>query len=582
MKFLFNAISGAFDAVLNLASEISYDNAGSGLTADNVQDAIDEVQLEIDSLPDPISYKGTWSAATNTPTLSNSDIGVTGFLYQCNVAGTVDFGAGPISFDVGDKVVNNGTIWEKWDMTDAVTSVNGATGSVTVNAINQLTGDVTAGPAISSISMAATLATVNSNVGSFGTASSVSTVTVNGKGLTTAASNTPIQIAESQVTNLVTDLAAKQSTTLTSAHILVGNGSNVATDVAMSGDIAITNAGATSYSGIVPMNKGGTNKNMTAVAGAIAYSDADSLELTAVGTQDQYLKSNVGSAPTWASFIPPAVTSITAGSSTWVRTWVFVVSGANATAGAEYSHNGNDYTVKYTISSGSLLYMIPDNGSPAPLSSGTLTKFSGTGDATITFTAIRSALYLKVKMVGGGAGGTGSSTTAGSNGGPGGAGSNSTFGSSLLTAPGAAASAFAGFGVGGIAPTINSPAIAIDSFPGGAGMGGIQTPAAVVASGGVGGSSAAGGSGGSTPNNVAGGSAAANTGSGGAGGAAPAAGVSGTGGGSGSFLKAIISSPGTSYSYAVGAGGAGGTAGTGGVAGGSGASGNITIEEYYQ
>jgi hypothetical protein len=34
--------------------------------------------------------------------------------------------------------------------------------------------------------------------------------------------------------------------TLTSAHLLVGNGSNVATDVAVTGDVAITNAGVTS------------------------------------------------------------------------------------------------------------------------------------------------------------------------------------------------------------------------------------------------------------------------------------------------------------------------------------------------
>lgn len=54
-----------------------------------------------------------------------------------------------------------------------------------------------------------TLATVNSNVGSFGSATQVPNYTVNGKGLITAASNTTIQIAESQVTNLVSDLSAK-------------------------------------------------------------------------------------------------------------------------------------------------------------------------------------------------------------------------------------------------------------------------------------------------------------------------------------------------------------------------------------
>lgn len=56
---------------------------------------------------------------------------------------------------------------------------------------------------------AITLATVNGNVGTFGSASQVGTFTVNGKGLITAAGNTSIQIAESQVTGLVTDLANK-------------------------------------------------------------------------------------------------------------------------------------------------------------------------------------------------------------------------------------------------------------------------------------------------------------------------------------------------------------------------------------
>lgn len=36
--------------------------------------------------------------------------------------------------------------------------------------------------------------------------------------------------------------------TLTSAHLLVGNASNVATDTALSGDVSITNAGVTSIS----------------------------------------------------------------------------------------------------------------------------------------------------------------------------------------------------------------------------------------------------------------------------------------------------------------------------------------------
>lgn len=79
------------------------------------------------------------------------------------------------------------------------------------NYLTALTGDATAsGPG----SAALTLTTVNSNVGSFGTATNVGAFTVNGKGLITAASSTAIQITESQVTNLTTDLAAKASTSL--------------------------------------------------------------------------------------------------------------------------------------------------------------------------------------------------------------------------------------------------------------------------------------------------------------------------------------------------------------------------------
>lgn len=132
MSLKFNPTTGNLDLVLDKASEIKYDNTSSGLASINVQDAVDEIEAQIAALPDPIVYKGTWDASTNTPTLSNTDVGSTGFLYQVNVAGTVDFGSGPISFEIGDKVVNNGTTWDKWDMTDAVSSVNGQVGAVSL------------------------------------------------------------------------------------------------------------------------------------------------------------------------------------------------------------------------------------------------------------------------------------------------------------------------------------------------------------------------------------------------------------------------------------------------------------------
>jgi hypothetical protein len=59
------------------------------------------------------------------------------------------------------------------------------------------------------------------------------------------------------------------SNSLTSAHILVGNGSNVATDVAMSGDVAITNAGVTTVNNV---QSGVITNAMVNASAAIAYS----------------------------------------------------------------------------------------------------------------------------------------------------------------------------------------------------------------------------------------------------------------------------------------------------------------------
>jgi hypothetical protein len=79
-------------------------------------------KVPISQLPSSImEYKGTWNASTNTPTLANGT-GDTGDVYICNVAGTVNFGAGAITFAVGDYVIYSGSIWQR---------SSGAVGTVT-------------------------------------------------------------------------------------------------------------------------------------------------------------------------------------------------------------------------------------------------------------------------------------------------------------------------------------------------------------------------------------------------------------------------------------------------------------------
>jgi hypothetical protein len=75
-----------------------------------------------------LSYQGTWNASTNTPTLTSS-VGTKGYYYVVNVAGSTNLN-GITDWQVGDWAVYNGTAWQKIDNTDAVTSVNGKTGTV--------------------------------------------------------------------------------------------------------------------------------------------------------------------------------------------------------------------------------------------------------------------------------------------------------------------------------------------------------------------------------------------------------------------------------------------------------------------
>lgn len=82
---------------------------------------------------------------------------------------------------------------------------------------------------------------------------------------------------------------------------------------ATAGVISTGNTSLTSeVTGILPLANGGTNKNMVASAGAVAYSDADSLELTAVGIAgQQVLLSNGTAAPSWTDFIAPSPGDLT-------------------------------------------------------------------------------------------------------------------------------------------------------------------------------------------------------------------------------------------------------------------------------
>ncbi len=76
-------------------------------------------------------YQGTWDANLNIPSL-RSGTGTTGWFYTVKTAGTTSLD-GISQWNIGDKVLFNGSSWEKIDgIANEVISVAGMTGAVTV------------------------------------------------------------------------------------------------------------------------------------------------------------------------------------------------------------------------------------------------------------------------------------------------------------------------------------------------------------------------------------------------------------------------------------------------------------------
>lgn len=217
-------------------------------------------------------------------------------------------------------------------------------------------------------------------------------------------------------------------------------------------------------------------------------------------------------------------------------------------------------------------------------SSATTCNNGGSAANNGTYTTPTGALYLHIKMAGGGAGGGGSGSS--------GAGAGGTGGNTCWNTSGTACSSpvlAANGGTGGTGSTLTGNAGGVGGTASGCDLnitgktGGPSTNVTATggALGGYGGSNPFYGGGGSATFTATSGSGIANTGAGGAGAVNASGSAGGSGGGSGAACEKWIGSPAGSYTYAIGAQGSAGAAGTGGNTGGTGALGRITIEAFY-
>jgi hypothetical protein len=90
-------------------------NQLGGVKVDGVTITINGSGVIAANITGAIVFQGGWSAATNTPTLSNasSAYNTNGFEFVCTAAGTVNFGLGNVTFAVGDNVIYDGVKWVK-------------------------------------------------------------------------------------------------------------------------------------------------------------------------------------------------------------------------------------------------------------------------------------------------------------------------------------------------------------------------------------------------------------------------------------------------------------------------------------
>jgi hypothetical protein len=252
------------------------------------------------SIQGTLSYQGTWNASTNTPTLA-SGVGTKGYYYVVSVAGSTNLD-GITDWNIGDMAVYNGTAWQQIDNTDAVTSVNGYTGTV-VLAASDVGAPTTSG----------TGATGTWAINVTGSAASASTATT----ATNLAGGSTGQIAYQSAAGTTTFVAAGASGQVLSANgggiptwiaNSVGTVTSVGTGTGLTGG-TITSTGTINFSNssVATWADTPSSANLAAAvtdetgSGALVFGTSPSLSSPTIDGANPYIQFNNGSAVTNAA-----------------------------------------------------------------------------------------------------------------------------------------------------------------------------------------------------------------------------------------------------------------------------------------
>ena len=124
-------------------------------------------------------------------------------------------------------------------------------------------------------------------------------------------------------------------------------------------------------------------EEVTCTANTIStgFDSSSVFNVTVSGGVETLVWNGTGTPPSLGVALPGDIVTFGAG---FLEQYVFTITSGNASVGATYTNSGHTYTVKNTIVSGTTLVC---TGTANPAALGTLTKSSGAGDATITYSA---------------------------------------------------------------------------------------------------------------------------------------------------------------------------------------------------
>jgi hypothetical protein len=340
--------------------------ANGGGTSQFVIDTLASLQSQITAISGFVTYEGTWNASTNTPALASS-VGTKGEYYVVSTTGTTNLN-GITAWTQGDWAIFNGSVWEKVDNTDLVTSVAGRTGAITLSNTD-ISGLGTMSTQNAS-SVAITGGTIN------GTTIGATTATTGA--FTTVTASTSLTTPIVQATNSA-GLALRNSAGTTQISMGGGGGDNVSINVSTNlngtnaqidisptgtGHVHIKPTGANSIE-IAPTFAGDID-NM--IIGAVTPKNGSFVDLSVTGTTSfdgsqgtagQVLTSaGTGATPTWTTPTTGTVTSVTGTSP--------VASSGGATPTISLSASYGDTQNPYASKTANYVLASPNGSSGVP------------------------------------------------------------------------------------------------------------------------------------------------------------------------------------------------------------------------